>query len=327
MNKVTIIIPVYNSEKYIGRCIESILNQTFQDFEIQIINDGSKDKSQQIINSYKKKYPNKIIAIEQKNKGVATTRNEAIKRANGDYIAFIDNDDFIDEKYLETLIGSLDDSDNYDVVISGYRRTNSKDKVIKKMKLKDTEWSKFMILAPWAKIYKKSYLIDNEIEFLSINIGEDIFFNLQAMLISNKIKILDYVGYNWFFNDESVSNSKQKNIMNLQISNLLNSCYNILEEKNILKNNYEILEYHFIRYIFWILSFSTKKLKYKEISMAYDELFNWLEDRFIGYKKNNFVKFSRPKGEIFKVRFMVKVFMILHKIHLAKLLIYIYSKL
>ena len=72
------------------------------------------------------------------------------------------------------------------------------------MKLEETEWSKFMIMAPWAKIYKKQYLIDNDIEFLSVNLGEDIYFNLKAMLISDKIKIIPYIGYNWFFNTSPI---------------------------------------------------------------------------------------------------------------------------
>ena len=83
MKKVTLIVPVYNSEKYIGRCLDSIINQTYEDYEIQVINDGSTDSSQDIIDNYKEKYPEKIISIKQENKGVAKTRNEAIKRASG----------------------------------------------------------------------------------------------------------------------------------------------------------------------------------------------------------------------------------------------------
>ena len=105
--EVTIVIPVYNSEKYIGRCIESILNQTFQDFELLIINDGSKDNSKEIIKEYKSKYPDKITFINQENKGVSTTRNEAIKIANGKYIMFIDNDDYIDNDYIEIYVSKI----------------------------------------------------------------------------------------------------------------------------------------------------------------------------------------------------------------------------
>ncbi len=116
MSKVTIIIPVYNSAEYIGKCIESILNQTYHDYDILIVNDGSKDNSQQIINEYKEKYPNKITAIEQENKGVARTRNESIKRATGKYIMFMDNDDYLDKDYIETFVKEIE-KDECDEVI------------------------------------------------------------------------------------------------------------------------------------------------------------------------------------------------------------------
>ena len=233
MKKVTLIIPVYNSEKYIGKCLDSILNQTYTNFEILVVNDGSKDNSQKVIEEYQNKYPDKIIAINQENKGVSKTRNESIKKASGDYIMFIDNDDFLDSDYIETFITEAEKGD-YDVVLGGYRRPNENGKIIKEMKLEETEWSKFMIMAPWAKIYKKQYLIDNDIEFLSVNLGEDIYFNLKAMLISDKIKIIPYIGYNWFFNTSSVSNTTQKNITQLKVYELLNSFYDMVKNEGIL---------------------------------------------------------------------------------------------
>ena len=162
MNKVTVIVPVYNSEEYIGRCLQSILNQTYNNFEILVVNDGSKDNSLKIIKEYENKYPDKIISINQENKGVSITRNESIKKANGEFIMFVDDDDFIDRDYIETFVNTIREND-YDVVLGGYRRPNQDGKIIKKMQLKDTEWSKFMIMAPWAKIYRKRYLLDNNI--------------------------------------------------------------------------------------------------------------------------------------------------------------------
>ena len=265
MRKVTLIVPVYNSEDYIGRCLDSILNQTYQNFEILVVNDGSKDNSQKIINEYKEKYPNKIIAIEQPNKGVAITRNESVKRANGDYIMFVDNDDYLDKDYIETFVKTAEDGD-YDAVLGGYRRPNEDGKILKTMQLQDEEWSKFMIMAPWAKIYRKQYLIENHIEFLSVNLGEDIYFNLKAMLVSGKIKIIPYIGYNWFFNTKSVSNTTQKNITQLQVYELLNSCYDMVKEEGLLEEHYNIIKTHFTRYIVWLISFSTKRLSYKVIS-------------------------------------------------------------
>ena len=193
--KVSVIVPVYNSEKYIEKCLNSIIEQTYKDFELIVINDGSKDNSLEILEKYKNDFPKVITLINQENIGVSKTRNNAIKMAKGKYVMFIDNDDFIDKDYIETFINEAEKED-YDVVLGGYRRPNEKGEIIKKLKLPQEEWAKFMIFAPWARIYKKEYLLKNDIEFLSVNIGEDVYFNIQAMMISKKIKIIDYIGYN-----------------------------------------------------------------------------------------------------------------------------------
>lgn len=326
MPKVTLIIPVYNSEKYIATCLDSILEQTYTDYEILIVNDGSKDNSKYVINEYKNKYPEKIISIEQENKGVSITRNESIKKANGKYIMFIDNDDYLDTNYIEKFVNTIEEND-YDIVLGGYRRITETEKILKEQKLKDTEWSKLMITAPWAKIYKKQFLIDNNITFLKNNIGEDVYFNLKAMLLSNKIKIIDYIGYNWFFNTKSVSNTIQKNITQLQVYELLNLCYNELKQSNLLEKNYEIIKTYFTRYIVWLLAFSTKKLDKQTIYKEYDKLFNWLEEKFPDYRKNKMISFTKPDGEDLSIRIFTKCFLIAHKLHLAKFFTYIYSKI
>ncbi len=323
MSKVTIIIPVYNSAEYIGKCIESILNQTYHDYDILIVNDGSKDNSQRIINEYKEKYPNKITAIEQENKGVARTRNESIKRATGKYIMFMDNDDYLDKDYIETFVKEIE-KDDCDAVIGGYRRITETGKILKTLKLNDGEWSKYMIMAPWAKIYRTQYLIQNDITFLENNLGEDMYFNLKALLLGN-VKSIDYVGYNWFFNTKSVSNTIQKNITQLQVFELIDSCYNMLKENGILEKNYEMIEAHFIKYIIWLILFSTKKLDYKTISKEYDKLFNWLKQKFPNYKKNKVVRLWKPKGELFSIRLIVITMSIANKVGLGKVLVYVYS--
>lgn len=326
MKKVTLIVPVFNSEQYIGKCLDSILKQTYTNYEILVVNDGSNDKSQKIINEYKNKYPGKIIAIEQENKGVAITRNESVKKASGDYIMFIDNDDYIDEDYIETFVREIENED-YDVVLGGYRRPNENGKILRTMKLKDEEWAKFLIMAPWAKIYKRQYLIENDIKFLSVNLGEDVYFNLKAMLKSNKIKIIDYIGYNWFFNTASVSNSKQKDIRNLQVYELLNNCYNMLKETGLIETQYEIIKTYFTRYVVWLLTFSTKKLNYKIISEEYDKLFCWLKEKFPDYNKNKMIGFTRPVGDIASIRIFTKTFLIFNNLNIGKLFLYAYSKI
>lgn len=325
--KVSIIIPVYNCEKYISRCIDSILNQTYKNIEIIAINDGSKDNTKEILNNYAKKYPNIIKHIEQENKGIAKTRNYGIKIATGDYITFIDNDDYLDRDYIEKYVNATENS-KFDVVIGGYRRPDENGKIVQIIQLKGCEeWTKMRILTPWAKIFKREYILKNNIEFLDTNIGEDLYFNIQALLITDKLKVLDYVGYNWFYNKKSVSNTIHKDIRKLSIYKLLDESYRVVKEKNILNKYYDIIEMHFIKYIIWLLTFSTKRLPYKTICEEYDKIFKWLKDRFPNYKNNKLIGIRKPKGESFSVRISIFIFMMAHKIKLGKLLIFIYSKI
>ena len=204
--KVSIIVPVYNSELYISKCIDSILKQSESSFELILINDGSKDKSLNILKEYEKK-DKRIRVIDQKNMGVAKTRNKGIELARGEFVLFIDNDDYIDEDYLESF---LCDSSYYDIVIGGYRRVDLNGKELMHLTIKDTNWSKYTFITPWARIFRREFLIDKKIEFFSNNIGEDIYFNLSAYSLTDKIKIIPYIGYNWLYNADSVSNTVHK---------------------------------------------------------------------------------------------------------------------
>ena len=324
MKKISVIVPVYNSEEYIEKCLDSILNQTYKDIEILVINDGSKDNSEKIIKEYVKKYPKQIVFINQENMGVAKTRNNAIKKATGDYIAFIDNDDYIDKDYFETLINKIEDND---IVISGYRRPNSVGKIVKELKIIDNEWSKFLVVAPWAKLYKKSFIEKNKLEFLDNNIGEDVYFNVQAFLVTDKIAVLDYIGYNWFFNEKSVSNTKQRSFKDINVDNLLNTLLDKLKEKDLIESNKELLELYFYRYVLWFLLFASKKQKYKDIKENYEKLFKWLDTNFPGYKKNKMIGLNKPKGDTKFSQLLYWSFRIIHKMKLGKLTIFIYSKI
>ena len=156
--------------------------------------------------------------------------------------------------------------------------------------------------------------------------GEDIYFNLKAMLISKKIKIIQYTGYNWFFNTSSVSNTTQKNITQLQVYELLNSCYDMLKKEKLLMKNYSIIKIYFTRYIIWLLSFSTKKLNYKTVSQEYDKLFKWLKNKFPDFKKDDIVSYVKIE-DLFSIKILNKMFIIFHNLHISKLLIYLYSKI
>ena len=319
--KVSVIIPAYNSEKYIGRCLDSILNQSFEDFEVLVINDGSKDRTGEIIQEYEKK-DKRIRYFEQKNMGVAKTRDKAVKLAKGDCIAFIDNDDYVDRDYFKKILPLKKE----EIVISGYRRPDRDGKVKAEVKLEDEFWSRFVIVAPWAKIYQKDFIVKNNLKFLDNNIGEDVYFNLIAMFLANKVRILDYVGYNWFYNNKSVSNTKQRKFEEIDVFKFLNSCYDELKKRKLIQNNYHTLELYFYRYIVWFLLFAMKGAKKEKINKVYDDLFCWLNERFPDYRKNKLLKGKLP-GEIKKTRLVYKTLLKFQKIGLGKVLVRAYAKI
>ena len=109
MPKISVIVPVYNTEKYIGRCIESILNQSYKELEVIVINDGSSDGSAEIIRKYAED-DSRIIFIDNKNCGVSESRNIGIRNAKGEYIQFVDSDDFIDENMLKDTLQLLEEN-------------------------------------------------------------------------------------------------------------------------------------------------------------------------------------------------------------------------
>lgn len=317
MKKVTIIIPVYNSEKYIGRCLDSILNQSFKDIDILVINDGSTDKSKEIVEEYQSKY-NNIKLINQENMGVAKTRNKAIKLVKTKYILFIDNDDYIDNDYIETHIQKIQES-NADIVMSGYRRVNIDKKILFKQNLLNTNWSKYIVLAPWAKIYNREFLVKNNIEFLDYGIGEDVYFNLVAFAKNPKIEIIDYIGYNWFFNTKSVSNTSQRGLSkDIDIRVPLDKILIEYDKKD------ELIEYYFVRYFIWYMLFSGRKSSSKNFMDYYDKGKMWFQKNRI---KNRITPFSNQlKGESLKNRIIVGTFLLMDKLHAIKLFSKIYCK-
>lgn len=193
--KISIIIPVYNTEKYLGQCLESLVNQTYRDIEIIIINDGSTDNSGMLCRKYKNK-DNRIKYFEIQNKGVAFARNFGIKKSSGQYIMFIDSDDFIEKNTLEIIDKYLKDKD---LIIYGYDRSyknrkinqieNSRD--INLLNLKEVIFSNDNIGGYlWNKIFKSNIIKDNYIRF-----DEDICYCEDLMFVSQYIKYVKNIFY------------------------------------------------------------------------------------------------------------------------------------
>ncbi len=193
MPKVSIIIPVYNAEKYIGRCIESIINQEFRDFELLLVNDGSKDSSKEIIDAYAAK-DSRIRCIHKENGGVSSTRNRGIEEAKGEYIQFLDADDWISSEATKLLVRTAEEK-NADLVIADFYRVvgdhiSPKGDIDTDEVMNVREFGDHLMENPadfyygvvWNKLYKTDIIRKNDVKMdQGINFCEDFIFNLEYL--------------------------------------------------------------------------------------------------------------------------------------------------
>lgn len=318
--KVSIIIPIYNAEEHLKLCLDSILNQTYQNIEIILVNDGSTDGSLKIMEQYQKKYPALIQIVNKENTGVADTRNVGMQYASGDYMMFSDNDDEMEKDYIETYVKENDK--DYDIIIGGYVRKTYEGKILFKRKLVSKELSPYIQLASWGKLYKTSYMKENGFQFLKTAIADDFYFNLFAYNHTDKIKIIDNIGYHWMFNTNSLSNTDSKKLN--RTDDLIKTLQTI--KKELKPKNKEILDYFYLRTVIYYLLFSSKKVNYQIVLQEYEKLFHYLEEVVPNYKKNKYIKLWNFSGEQLTVKIIIYIFILLQKTHLIKPFLWLYIK-
>ena len=214
MIKVSVIIPVYNVEKYLEECLQSVCNQTLKDIEIICINDGSKDKSGQILKDFAQK-DKRIVLIEQKNQGVSIARNNGLKAATGKYISFIDSDDMVEPDFFEKLYLSAEKY-NVDIAIAGYKKINKRklikthlrywknEKITQRTKMLETLLRTAFV---WNKLYKKELIIKNQIYFPEHKTYEDGFWSPQIAACAKSVCTVRGTYYLYRYNFNSITNT------------------------------------------------------------------------------------------------------------------------
>lgn len=188
MPTVSIIVPAYNAEKYIGRCIESILSQTYSDFELILVDDGSVDFTSKICDSYAEN-DGRILVVHKENGGVSKARNIGLSKASGKYVMFVDSDDYIAEDMLSGMI--LKFTDSVDMVVASIKmitKTESVEYLMKNAELSVKEilesfcleaFPRICLCGPWVKLYRKEILDCHCIRFdEGMSLGEDTVFNM-----------------------------------------------------------------------------------------------------------------------------------------------------
>lgn len=224
--KYSIIVPAYNTEKYIDKCLKSIFSNTYKNFEVIIVNDGSIDKTEDIINKYIKKYDN-IIYIKQKNMGLSLARNNGVKKATGDYLLFIDSDDYVEKNLLENINKDIDDLDvlRYqlnmvfnDKIIpygeKGFNVTNGIDAFEKIVRYKFIEMAALYVI-------NRKYYLDNNFMFEKDVYHEDYGLLPLVIATAKKVKSINYLGYNYVQRDGSIMSSNDTSKMKKKMDDML----------------------------------------------------------------------------------------------------------
>ena len=186
---VSIIIPCFNCENFIEKCIKSIINQSYTSLELLLINDGSTDNTLSILKSYKTK-DCRIKIFSQKNQGVSYARNVWIRNATWKFLAFIDSDDCVEWDYIENLINSIKDND---LCIWWFKYII--DNQIKELHIPSwIEWYQYKYMVVWGKLYRKDFLLKNSLLFKD-HFAEDILFSIECYNCTNKIT---YIKNSWY---------------------------------------------------------------------------------------------------------------------------------
>lgn len=200
---ISIIVPVYNVENTLGRCVDSIKSQSYTDWELLLIDDGSTDKSKELCESYASN-DERISAFSKENGGPGAARNYGLNRAKGEFVTFVDSDDCIERDYLQILLDHM--TVNVDLVISNYGGCVCDNKQVSKWNLINTsnfnllfEANERCYIVPWGKLYRKRILTDNDIHFIAgMGLGEDAVFLYTYMLCCDNMCLLqDNAGYRY----------------------------------------------------------------------------------------------------------------------------------
>lgn len=303
---VSVIVPVYNVEKYLDECLSSLVNQTLSDIEIIVVNDGTKDNSQSIIDHYVKQYPNKVVSLIKENGGLGDARNYGIPYAKGEYIGFVDSDDIVHLEMVEKMFNKakLEDSDLVLCDLEYFYETSS-EKMVKEglVQIEKIDVNKTVFLSPlfaWNKLYRKSLFIESGLKYPIGLWYEDIPVTVPFFTLAKKIS---YVHETLIYYRQrstsimgSVDNPKVKDIFDI-----MHLCLNYFKDHNLLETYHDELEFLFLEHL--MLNGGFRFLlshKYKDyLAFSIDTL-----DLNFPHWRNNKYLFTLPRRYQIYIKYM-----------------------
>ena len=300
MPKISVIVPVYNVENYIEKCLKSLVNQTMHDIEIIIVNDGSKDNSKNIVKSFEEKYPEKIVYLEKENGGLSDARNYAMPYAKGEYIAFLDSDDYVENDMYEKMY-EIAQKENSDLVECDFywEYPNKIKEDIGQIYYGKKEMLEKVRVVAWNKLIKRDILEKTKIQFPKGYRYEDVEFTYKLIPHLEKVSFFKKPCIHYIQRENSISNSQNERTK--EIFDVLDNVIKYYKENGYYDEYKEELEYTYARIL---LCSSLKRMcKIKDIEKK-EKLLNttWenLNTKFPNWKENKILKNKSWKNRYMK---------------------------
>lgn len=290
MPKVSVIVPIYNVEEYIEKCLETLVNQTLQEIEIILVNDGSKDSSGEIAKRYQKTYPDKIVYLEKENGGLSDARNFGIPHATGEYIAFLDSDDYVELTMYQEMY-EIAKKENSDMVeCNFYWEYPKKCKTDIGVIYHDSkEMLEKVRVVAWNKLIRREILEQTQIQFPKGYRYEDVEFTYKLIPHIKKVSFLKKPCIHYVQRDGSIANSQ--NERNKEIFDVLEHVMGYYQEKRIFEEYQVPLEYIYTRYLLCSSLLRMVKIKDKKIRKELlTQTWTNLNTKFPNWKMNTILK-------------------------------------
>lgn len=324
MLKVSIVVPIYNVEKYLDKCLDSLVRQTLKEIEIILVNDGSTDGSQKIIDEYVKKYPKIIKAYKKKNGGLSDARNYGIQFCTGEYIGFVDSDDYVDITMYEKMY-NLAHENNFSIVACDYYKVYPHKMERVNARACDNNKDMFIntLAAAWNKIYLKDIIEKSGVRFPKGLIYEDTEFFCELIPYIEKIGHVSEAFVYYVQREGSIANTQGEKTA--QIFKIMTNIISYYKNKNIFEEFKDELEYLFVKILFGssmerISRISDlhyrNKLLYETIDLVEKTFPNWKKNKYI-YKsmnpRNIYMKILKKWNITIISRIIGKVYLLKHK--------------
>lgn len=323
MAKISVIVPVYNVAPYIRRCLNSILEQTFGDFEVLCVNDCTPDDSMKIVDEFIERYPGKVKRLDnEKNLGLGASRDRGMKSASGQYLVFFDSDDYVKPDFLETYIRELERT-GADIAVGGYIRVSGEKEVV--FSMRDTPDMPWLYPAVWMRMYRRSFLQEHGLDFRGIRTYEDNPFNYRCLLEGAGITVIDYCGYYYVCNPASITRTKNGVEKYRRFMGNFREVYEEYNKTKAFAIYKELLEYVYFSAILSCLLLQCRHAGKEAAYGMYEDFKLQMHQMFPGYLRNKRIGFGKTKEEQRKVRYASSIYRMAERMGLGRLLIWLLS--